>query len=325
MRTLSMHLIRSFSCLLFMTVGTSLATTHSALAAPRGEQGRNIVTVTYGEAFLYGKDVNSLYGGVSVRLGDYPGDPSLAVVTATFGGKTYPLEWIPMTEEFSLMGPFNSISELKTFMNGTYVIDIVGASSSTSTFNFNASALTSSMIYSQPRSLTPANGVTVTGDEPCTWVKPLRGPATPFFIACYRDDLDSGLLPSGTTTWNPGVCMEAGPHSMSVDYVALTPTNLYTPITVTSGSIVWSNYAFMPPTVPSTGPAMATLGSAITDFTSTGEACSIVGDLDGDGSVGAADLSLLLVAWGTASNTADLDGDGDVGASDLSLLLVNWG
>lgn len=49
-------------------------------------------------------------------------------------------------------------------------------------------------------------------------------------------------------------------------------------------------------------------------------------DLDGDGSVGAADLSLLLVAWGaTGSNPADLDDDGSVGASDLSLLLVNWG
>lgn len=49
-------------------------------------------------------------------------------------------------------------------------------------------------------------------------------------------------------------------------------------------------------------------------------------DLDGDGSVGAADLSILLAAWGaTGSNPADLDGDGSVGASDLSILLVSWG
>jgi hypothetical protein len=49
-------------------------------------------------------------------------------------------------------------------------------------------------------------------------------------------------------------------------------------------------------------------------------------DLDGDGSVGAADLSILLAAWGaTGSNSADLDGDGSVGAADLSILLVNWG
>jgi hypothetical protein len=51
-------------------------------------------------------------------------------------------------------------------------------------------------------------------------------------------------------------------------------------------------------------------------------------DLDCDGSIGAADLSLLLAAWGPCgkgSCDADLDGDGDVGASDLSLLLAAWG
>ena len=47
-------------------------------------------------------------------------------------------------------------------------------------------------------------------------------------------------------------------------------------------------------------------------------------DLDGDGSVGAADLSLLLASWGAAGE-ADLDGDGNVGAADLSLLLAAWG
>ena len=47
-------------------------------------------------------------------------------------------------------------------------------------------------------------------------------------------------------------------------------------------------------------------------------------DLDGDGSVGASDLALLLGAWGTAGPAADLDGDGAVGASDLALLLGAW-
>lgn len=52
-------------------------------------------------------------------------------------------------------------------------------------------------------------------------------------------------------------------------------------------------------------------------------------DLDGDGSVGAADLSLLLAAWGACSDCdacpADFDGDCVVGAADLSLLLAEWG
>lgn len=49
-------------------------------------------------------------------------------------------------------------------------------------------------------------------------------------------------------------------------------------------------------------------------------------DLDGDGSVGAADLSILLGAWGACGDPcpADLDGDGAVGAADLAALLGAW-
>ncbi|MDZ4754776.1 MAG: S8 family serine peptidase [Phycisphaerae bacterium] len=53
-------------------------------------------------------------------------------------------------------------------------------------------------------------------------------------------------------------------------------------------------------------------------------------DLDGDGSVGAADLALLLGAWGLCSGcdgecAADLDNDCIVGAADLAILLGSWG
>lgn len=47
-------------------------------------------------------------------------------------------------------------------------------------------------------------------------------------------------------------------------------------------------------------------------------------DLDGDGSVGGADLGLLLGAWGT-QGPGDLDGSGTVTGSDLGLLLGAWG
>ena len=46
-------------------------------------------------------------------------------------------------------------------------------------------------------------------------------------------------------------------------------------------------------------------------------------DLDGDGAVSAADLSLVLLNWGTAA--ADIDGDGTTSAADLSLVLEAWG
>ena len=50
------------------------------------------------------------------------------------------------------------------------------------------------------------------------------------------------------------------------------------------------------------------------------------GDLDGDGSIGAADLAILLGNWGSCERCpADLDGDGTVGPADLAILLGNWG
>jgi hypothetical protein len=47
-------------------------------------------------------------------------------------------------------------------------------------------------------------------------------------------------------------------------------------------------------------------------------------DLDGNGSVGAADLAQLLSGWG-ASGAGDLNGDGVVAAQDLADLLGQWG
>jgi hypothetical protein len=61
--------------------------------------------------------------------------------------------------------------------------------------------------------------------------------------------------------------------------------------------------------------------------------CLPLGDIDGDGSVGAADLGFLLNAWGPIDAgvaydplqlDADLNGDGEVGAQDLALLLGTW-
>ncbi len=49
-------------------------------------------------------------------------------------------------------------------------------------------------------------------------------------------------------------------------------------------------------------------------------------DLDGDGTVGAADLAQLLGSWGPCKACpADFDGDGIIDAADLAQLLGNWG
>jgi hypothetical protein len=47
-------------------------------------------------------------------------------------------------------------------------------------------------------------------------------------------------------------------------------------------------------------------------------------DINGDGSVNAADLSLLLGNWGAATGVGDVNGDGFRDAGDLSLLLGDW-
>ncbi|HAW96280.1 MAG: hypothetical protein CMJ33_00860 [Phycisphaerae bacterium] len=52
--------------------------------------------------------------------------------------------------------------------------------------------------------------------------------------------------------------------------------------------------------------------------------CSGEPDLDGDGMIDGADLTLLLVEWGGAASEADLDCDGVVGGGDLALLLSSW-
>lgn len=48
-------------------------------------------------------------------------------------------------------------------------------------------------------------------------------------------------------------------------------------------------------------------------------------DLNGDGQVDGAEISLLLGAWGSSKAEFDLDGDGKVGGGDLSMLLAAWG
>ncbi|MFZ9690519.1 MAG: hypothetical protein ACO3EP_00650 [Phycisphaerales bacterium] len=50
----------------------------------------------------------------------------------------------------------------------------------------------------------------------------------------------------------------------------------------------------------------------------------VIGDLNADGIVNGADLSILLGAWGSSDPIADLSGDGEVGGADLSILLGNW-
>ncbi|MCE2883034.1 MAG: dockerin type I domain-containing protein, partial [Planctomycetaceae bacterium] len=48
-------------------------------------------------------------------------------------------------------------------------------------------------------------------------------------------------------------------------------------------------------------------------------------DLNGDGAVNGADLTILLGAWGSTNAAYDLDGSGTVSGGDLAILLGAWG
>ncbi|MCE2884147.1 MAG: dockerin type I repeat-containing protein [Planctomycetaceae bacterium] len=61
-------------------------------------------------------------------------------------------------------------------------------------------------------------------------------------------------------------------------------------------------------------------GELSIEFTET---ANCPGDLNGDGGIDAADLSLVLLGWGTPA--ADIDGDGTTSAADLSAVLEGWG
>ena len=51
---------------------------------------------------------------------------------------------------------------------------------------------------------------------------------------------------------------------------------------------------------------------------------SAPGDLNGDGRVDGADLTILLSDWGASGTDSDLNGSGMVGGEDLAILLANW-
>ncbi len=68
-----------------------------------------------------------------------------------------------------------------------------------------------------------------------------------------------------------------------------------------------------------------TSGAVDSDSDGIPDGCEYAfGDLDLDGVVDAADLAILLNAWGQTGD-ADLDGNGIVGGQDLAILLNHWG
>ena len=61
-----------------------------------------------------------------------------------------------------------------------------------------------------------------------------------------------------------------------------------------------------------------------------GAVTPLLGDLDGDGYVGSADLDIVRANWGQTVTPGDLsvgdaDGSGSIGSGDLDIVRANWG
>jgi hypothetical protein len=69
---------------------------------------------------------------------------------------------------------------------------------------------------------------------------------------------------------------------------------------------------------------LGNIGTVFLNMVPIGDAVPCPADLDGTGSVDAADLALILGNWGSPGAT-DLDGNGDTGGGDLAILLGAWG
>lgn len=73
-------------------------------------------------------------------------------------------------------------------------------------------------------------------------------------------------------------------------------------------------------------PGLGVTGS-LTNALVTVAPALLVGDIDGNGTVGSEDMAILLASWGQQSftlNPADINGDGTVDSIDLSMLIANW-
>lgn len=131
--------------------------------------------------------------------------------------------------------------------------------------------------------------------------------------------------------------------SMATTYrLACDPPGTFRPMTIQRTSTAgdssgrWGDYSDIQP-----DPAVPNRFWAIHEYTTGSwrtwisridtEVCSIPGDINGDGQVDLADLSLLLESFGLCDGDAgynadaDLDNDGCVGLADLTILLENYG
>lgn len=156
-------------------------------------------------------------------------------------------------------------------------------------------------------------------------------------VATAGTTVSASVIPQGgtytagpqTTACDTGSTVTATSiHDLKIDVLSATGTVLHTQNVNTLGQAeVLSNYALsadatyylrVAPVSTTNDIQLYNLTLTITPPPSNPE------DINGDGVVDAADLGVLLAAWGSAAAGADVNDDGIVDGSDLGLLLSAW-
>jgi hypothetical protein len=116
-----------------------------------------------------------------------------------------------------------------------------------------------------------------------------------------------------------GLANDAGGNTIPIEIVALDL------VSVGSGFDIRID-AIIPGAMPSSPPINSfQIMHDLRGFARKGVPCP--GDINGDGNVGFADLTLVLLSWGPCGVGCPADGnqDGTVGFADLTTVLLNWG
>ena len=126
----------------------------------------------------------------------------------------------------------------------------------------------------------------------------------------------------GSATFDTKMAVWTGPDCDNLELVACNDDSCGLQSQVTFDAVCGQGYYIQFGAFSAVGS-----GSGNLSISCDGDPCGdpgIPGDLNGDGIVNAADLNILLAAWGTDSAIADINEDGIVNAADLNILLANW-
>jgi T5SS/PEP-CTERM-associated repeat protein len=189
-----------------------------------------------------------------------------------------------------------------------------------------------------------AGSISVSGSSELAGAGTIHGPTTCSGTVRVGDPVGTLVVDGSFSSYGEMLIDLVGPGTFDVLSVtgsagvggALTVTLLdgYVPQSGDSFEIINAGSlsgAFDPVTLPELPPPLGWDVMYDYDADTVTLHVPLLGDLDGDGSVGVLDLLLLLGAWGPCPEpcppfcAADLDADCAVGVTDILVLLASWG